>query len=98
MTTGSEPAGGCGRPGAPSAMRPSGSTWWQPTGMLGRCCGSGASCSGGAGAGVCVPVDERGRGVGCGVPGASTRGVRLRERCVRCRLHGVPARATLARE
>lgn len=85
---------GCGSAGAPSAMRPSGSTSWQPMGMLGRCGGSGASCS----CGVCVPVLARATGGGgCGVP-ASTRGVRERDRCVRCRLHGVPARATLARE
>lgn len=97
MTTGS--ASGCGASaGAPRATRPSGSTWWQPTGMLGRCGGSGASSA------VCVEADERGRGGGAAAGGgaatggAATIGVRERERCVRCRLHGVPARATLARE
>ncbi|KAI8428590.1 hypothetical protein MSG28_007329 [Choristoneura fumiferana] len=100
LRTGSAAASGCGTAGAPSATRPSGSTWWQPTGMLGRCGGAGASDSG---TGVCVPVSVRGGGAlsprGGDVPGApATRGVRDRDRCERCRQLGVPVRATLARE
>lgn len=97
MTTGRW-SGAWGCAGAPSATRPSGRTWWQPTGMLGRCGGSGTRAgagAGGSGAGVCVPAARR--GTGAGEP-PTTRGVRDRDRCDRCRQLGVPVRATLARE